>query len=64
LRSAFFGQAFGRNDVCGGEGIGPGGEEDVVLEVGGDEVGDGIRWGESGNLGTYVVCEGDGGEDC
>ncbi len=64
LGSAFFGQSFGRNDVCGGEGVGPSGEEDVVLEVGGDEVGDGIRGGESRDLGAYGVCEGDGGEDC
>jgi len=42
LRCAFLSQAFGCDNVCGGVGGRPSGEEDVVLKVGGDEVG---YWG-------------------
>lgn len=38
---ALLGEAFGREDFCIGEGGRPGGEEDVVLEIGGCDVGDG-----------------------
>jgi len=49
--------------VCGGIGVGPGGEEDVVLEVWRDEVGDGGGGGEGGDFGADGGGEGDGGED-
>jgi len=45
LGCAFFGQAFGSDDVGGGEVTVPGGEEDVVFHVWGDEVG---VWGVGG----------------
>ena len=37
---ALLGQPFGRDDLCVGEGGGPAGEEDVVLEVGRGDVAD------------------------
>lgn len=40
----------------------PGGEEDVVFEVGGGDVGDFAAEGLDGGLDGW--CEGDGGEDC
>jgi len=63
LSGPFLGEAFGSDDVCGGIGVGPGGEEDVVLEVWRDEVGDGGGGGEGGDFGADGGGEGDGGED-
>lgn len=40
LLGALFGEGFGRDDVCGGVGGCPGGEEDMVFDIWGDEVAD------------------------
>lgn len=48
----------------GGEGSGPGGEEDVVFEVRGYDIGDGTgAVAEGREFGFYVGGESDGGED-
>lgn len=47
---AFFGEAVGTQELGGGEGGGPLGEEDVVFEVGRDEVFDGAGEGGEGLL--------------
>jgi len=61
LLGPFLGEAFGRDYVRGGEGCVPGGEVDVVLDVGGDEVGDGGGGaGQGGYFGLDVRGEGYG----
>jgi len=62
LRGALLGEAFGCDNVGGREGGSPGGEEDVVLHVGGSDVAY-----IAAELRECVLdggCEGDGGEDC
>jgi len=57
---ALFGEAFGADDVRGGEGAVPGREVHMVFDVGGDEVG---YWGGGGGEGGDGGFEG-GGEGC
>jgi hypothetical protein len=58
---ALLSKPLGADEVCFGEGRGPAGEEDVVLEVGGGDVGDGPA--ELGERALDGGGEGDGGED-
>ncbi|CRK21435.1 hypothetical protein BN1708_017873, partial [Verticillium longisporum] len=61
LLGAFLGKALRADKLGIGEGRLPFGEEDVVLNVRGDNVGDSRA--EGGDLGADVVGQGDGGED-
>lgn len=60
---ALLGEAFRTNDLGLRESVGPAAEEDVVLDIGRNEVGDGCSWGERLEFGSNGRGECDGGED-